>query len=185
MLANNPLYTVAFESKIHGIKLYIPVDIASGYHLSRNIAAQAQDIFSQSGATKELTGLFYAQIKQICLESLNSKNFNGFMQINTLMDNLLYRHVYPVDEDCLLRMGAIYTFLEDEDPNLMHDFYTQRKIKLAKGELPAMPADPDMYAFFLSWGRQLTPSYQDISMDTDDTEYFPKRTEMLQTLLPQ
>lgn len=184
-LSTNPAYKVAFHSEVHNIDLYIPVDPADGYHASRYMAGAAQDIFSESGATKQLTGLFYAQIKKLCTESMTKKDFNGFMHINTLMDNLLYRHQYPVDEDCLIRMGAIYCFLEDEDPNKVQDFYTQKKVQLAKGNMPEIAADPELYTFFLSMGHAFTPSYADSSEVSIDSEYFQTRNTMLQTLYPR
>ena len=44
MFANNPRYKEVFHSTVHNIRFYMPQDIATGYHLSRYVAAGAQNI---------------------------------------------------------------------------------------------------------------------------------------------
>ena len=169
MLSANPAYKVAFSHD--GINLYIPVEVTS-YHKSREVAAMAQQIYSESGATPQV-------IKSIAEEALRICNTAQEKQVRTdvgtLMNNLLYRLKYPVDEDCAIRMGAILCFMEDEDPNKTEDFWTQKKIELAH-------KSPEAYAFFLTMGINNTPAYNnrlDISIDTD---YFNNRREILRGL---
>lgn len=184
MLKDNPEYKIAFHSEVHNIDIYMPMDLANGYHTTRHVSGNALTLFAASGATKELQGHFYEEIKKICNEAHSTRDIEGYMKINTLMDNLLYRHQYPIDEDCAIRVGANYCFIEGEDPNQVQDFWLHRKINLAKGTNET-PADPDLYAFFLLMGVQFTPNYQEQLNLLDDSAYFQNRTEMLRTLWPQ
>jgi len=184
-LKNNPLYRIAFQSKVHGIDLYIPAEGAA-YHTSRYMAAGAQDIYSSAGATKELTGKIYKEIKRLCNDAHSKKDISALMDINTWMDNLLYRHSYPIDELCSVRMGAIYSFMEDEDPDTMHDLFTQKKVAFAMGNFEqGVRSDPELYTFFLSMGIVYTPAYRELSDITTDTDYFSRRSETIAALTPQ
>ena len=184
-LANNPAYQVAFKSSVHeGLILYTPLETAD-YHVSRYIAAGAQEIYSSCGATKELTGKMYEAMKQICDEAHRDKNLQGYMELNTLLDNLLYRHQYPVDELCALRMGALLTFLGDENPDTVMEGYTRRKIAFALGDpITGLNSDPELYAFFLSLGVVHTPAYTNLLTTLVDSDYLERRTIALQGLLP-
>lgn len=184
-LANNPAYQAAFQSNVHpGLILYTPIETTE-YHVSRYIAAGAQEIYSSCGATKELTGKMYEAVKRICDEAHQDKNLQGYMEINTLMDNLLYRHQYPVDEQCALRMGAILTFLGDENPDTVLEGYTRRKISFALGDpITGLGSDPELYAFFLSLGVLHTPAYTNLLTTLVGSDYLERRTIALQSLLP-
>lgn len=182
-LANNPAFKVAFESQIHSIKFYMPVDIAD-YHTHRHVAARGLDLYSASGATKELQQAYRAEIKRLCLSGIESKKQDNYMRINTLMDNLDYRAQYPIDEHCAIRMGALYTFLEDENPNTVQDFWTHKKLNYALGVPQELEPDPELYTFFLHTGIAFTPSWEQSLDHLTDTEYFSKRMEMLRTLTP-
>lgn len=180
-LKDNPDYEIAFESKVHGIKLYVPKEMANGYHMSRYVAAGAQNIFSSSGATKDYLDALTNSMLDICNNEKNNNRLRS--DIITLVQNIRVRLRYPVDEDCAIRMGAIYTMLEDENPEEIKDFWTQRKIDYAKGnEAQGIKPDPNLYAFFLSMGYGLTPSWKEQLTDSDMTTYFRRRNDNLQSL---
>jgi len=172
-LKDNPLFQVAIESK--DVRLYVPAQ-DTDYHLSRYVAAGAQNIYSASGATKETITAITDKIIELCNSDQAIRTTRTDIAI--LANNLKYRLKYPVDEDCAIRMGAIYCFLEDEDPNTVHDVFTRRKIELAK-------KDPDLYAFFLNMGQQNTPAWTEYEQDLNDTEYLRGRQEGLNALQPQ
>lgn len=184
MLANNPKYKEIFHSTVHDIKFYMPEDIANGYHMSRYVAAGAQNIYSSSGATKELLELMMNKMLELCNDEKNIKTLRT--DIATLANNIKYRLKYPVDEDCALRMGAIYVFVEGENPDMTEDFWTKRKLVLAKGDATQnIPPDPELYAFFLSIGLPYTPAWSEQSAISTDSGYFNQRVEMLNAMMPQ
>ena len=180
---NNPEFNQVFESKIHGLKFYMPTDISNGYHISRFVAGGAQDIFSNAGTTKEYLREVANQVMDWCN---NAKISDLRTNIGTMMDNLLYRLQYPVDEYCLLRMGALFCFIEGENPNEVKDFWTQKKMELALGSHEKnISSDPDMYAFFLSMGIPFTPSYKESLNILEDMNYLKERAVILQSLIPE
>lgn len=185
-LSNDPRYLKAFTSAVHpNVSIYTPAD-STDYHMSRYVAAGAQEIYSSCGATKELTGKMYAEMKRICDESHQSKSLKGYMDLNTLLDNLLYRHAYPVDELCALRMGAILSFLGDEDPDSIYDAFTRRKVALALGDPNTnTPGDPELYAFFLTLGVVHTPAYTGLLDTLIASDYLERREVALRSLTPQ
>jgi hypothetical protein len=165
----------------------VPADTITGYHVSRVVGAQAQDIYSQSGATKETLELIVGRMMEL-LEDESSK-----ARIRTegslLMQNLKYRFQYPVDEECLVRQGALLTFMESdrygtEDANTLVAHFTELKLRLAKGA-DKTPADPALYAFFLSMGAASTPSYSELSHISLDETYHHQRAEALRSMTPQ
>lgn len=169
-LADNPLYTCVFDN---GIKLYAPA-AGNNYHLSRYIAAGAQNIYSSCGITPEVLNTFLDEmIRQANDEKIKELRTN----IGVLANNLKYRLKYPVDEECALRMGAIYTFMPDENPDEVHDAFTQAKMKAAK-------ENPELYAFFLNVGIEHTPSWKAYENHLTDTGYFQNRDNDLKALLP-
>lgn len=190
MLSQDSNFQEVYHSTVHNVKLYCPVDIVNGYHINRYKAASIQGIYSASGATKDLTAAIYQQVKNICNEAHQKKDNKAFMDINTLMDNLIYRHNYPVDGDCILRMGCIYLLLDDEDPNDYQQHISQKKEDYCKGKgLPGTPgylkADYDMYTFFLTWGQRFTDAYKEPLTDiTDVPDYLSKREKALNGLIP-
>lgn len=184
-LSKDARYVQAFASTVHpGLTIYTPAD-STDYHMSRYVAAGAQEIYASCGATKELTGKMYAEMKRICDESHQSKSLSGYMQLNTLLDNLLYRHAYPVDELCALRMGAILSFLPDEDPEAIYDAHTRKKVALALGDLDqSIQGDPELYAFFLTLGVVHTPAYTGLLATLIDSDYLARREQALRSLRP-
>lgn len=181
---NNPKYREVFHSKIHDIRLYMPEDAANGYHMSRYVAAGAQNIYSGGGATKDLLAAMMDKMLELCNDEKSVKTLRT--DIATLANNIKYRLRYPVDEDCALRMGAIYTFAEGEDPGTTEDFWTARKVAWAKGDIVQnIPPDPELYAFFLSIGIISTPAWKEQSGILTDSNYFKTRMDNLNGLQPQ
>jgi hypothetical protein len=184
MFANNLKYQEVFYSSVHNTRFYMPADIATGYHLSRYVAAGAQNIYAASGATKDVLDSMMNKMLELCNDEKNLKTLRT--DIATLANNIKYRVRYPVDEDCALRMGAIYSFAEGEDPDTTEDYHTRRKVALAKGDAPqGIAADPALYAFFLSIGIPYTPAWSGLSSTLSDTSYFSQRAEALNAIQPQ
>ncbi len=182
-LANDPKYKEAFHSKVHNIKFYIPEDAANGYHMSRYVAAGAQNIYSSGGATKQLLGAMMDKMLELCNDEKSTKLLRT--DIATLANNIKYRLKYPVDEDCALRMGAIYCFAEGENPDATEDYWTAKKVAWAKGDATQnIKPDPELYSFFLSLGIAATPAWKELSSTLTDTNYFKNRTDQLNALMP-
>lgn len=176
-------YQVAFTSKVHEeLKLYVPAQ-DTDYHISRYVAAGAHNIYSSVGASKEVLTAVLDKMLTLCNEDKNNNSMRTDIAI--LANNLKYRMQYPVDEDCALRMGAIYCFLEDENPDETHDVFTRKKLLYAKGNGLDIPADPDLYAFFLNLGVQSTPSWKEYVTVLQDTDYLTSRQVTLNSLMPQ
>lgn len=174
--AGNPLFKEVFHSKVHNVKFYAPAN--GEYHMSRYVAAGAQNVFSQAGMTKDLITRFLNKMLDICNEEKNVKRVRTDIAI--LCNNLIYRTDHPVDEDCAIRMGAIYVFIEGENPDTVDPQTITKKINLVKGD----PYDPDLYAFFLTLGATNTPSWNESEPVTIDWEYLTNRADMLRSLMP-
>lgn len=170
---DNPQYQLAYEGCKH--ELYVPIS-ENDYHLSRYVAANAQNIYSASGATKELLSSFMDEIIKRCNDEKDIKTLRT--DIGVLCNNIKYRLKYPVDEDCALRMGAIYCFMEGEDPNEVSDMWTRKKVELARN-------DDALYSFFLTEGIKRTPSWIGLDNPLTNTDYSTKREQDLSALLPQ
>lgn len=172
MLSNNPSYQIVHV--VDGINIYMPVDVSNGYHIERFVAATSQQMYSESGATKAvITEIVDAILKTVEDDTVKMVRTN----VAVLANNLKTRLKYPVDEDCSLRMGAILTFIENENPDKVEEFWIQKKIALAH-------SNSDAYTFFLSTGIEFTKSYREQSGTSIDMQYFNKRREMLRGLLP-
>lgn len=182
-VAGNPAYKEVFHSTIHNIKLYMPQDAANGYHMSRYVAAGAQNIYAAGGATKDLLNAMMDKMLELCNDEKNIKSLRT--DVATLANNIKYRLRYPVDEDCALRMGAIYTFAEGENPDTTEDYWTVKKVAWAKGNtVQNIPPDPELYSFFLSIGIVSTPAWKELSDTLTDSNYFKIRTANLNALQP-
>lgn len=181
---DNPKYTQVFTSKVHNASFYMPQDVANGYHMSRYVAAGAQNIYAAGGATKDLLNTMMDKMLELCNDEKNVKNLRT--DVATLANNIKYRLKYPVDEDCALRMGAIYTFTDGEDAEQTEDFWTNKKLAWAKGDATQNIApDPELYSFFLSIGTASTPAWKEQLDILTDTNYFKTRKENLNALQPQ
>lgn len=172
---NTEKYNVAFESKVlkdsknEPVKFYALKDITQ-YHLSRNIAANAQNIYSEAGLTKNL-------LKEICTNMTDAVNRNKLDEVAVWVNNIKARLNYPVDEDASLRMAMIYHFIDGENPDTCENNWTEEKLKLIK-------QDPEAYSFFLPIGLQFTPSYQQYLADISQS-YLEQRRMTIQQLIPQ
>lgn len=173
MLANNPLYTIAYDA--NEIKLYIPAQ-ETKYHASRFVAMQEQQIYSSHGMEKDvLVGMLNAMV-DLCNSDKPVASFRT--DIGTMCNNLLYRTQYPIDNKVALRTGAILTFMEDENPDTIDVFWINKKLSLADKY-------PDLYAFFLTLGLNNLNVYTSLLDTSIDLDYFRKREEAIQALLPQ
>lgn len=178
MLKENKAYKEIYHSKIHNVRFYAPANDGD-YHMSRYVAAGAQNIYSASGATKELLSRYLDKILDMCNNEKNKDTLRT--DIGTLCNNLKYRIAYPVDEDCALRMGAIYAIMEDENPDMVNPKDTEKKVLLAKGSFDKnIPSDPELYAFFLTIGLQSTPSWNEYAPATSIEQYFNDRNKALE-----
>lgn len=182
-LAQDPKYKEVFHSTVHGLRFYMPQDAANGYHLSRYVAAGAQNIYATTGATKELLEAMMNKVLELCNEEKNLKTLRT--DVATLANNIKYRLRYPVDEDCALRMGAIYTLMDGENPDTVDDYHTRRKLALAKGDgTQNIAPDPELYTFFLATGLPSTPAWSALYNTLSATDYFKERAETLNALTP-
>lgn len=182
--ADNPAYREVFHSTVHNIRLYMPQDAANGYHMSRYVAAGAQNIYAAGGATKELLANMMDKMLELCNDEKSVKTLRT--DIATLANNIKYRLRYPIDEDCALRMGAIYVFAEGEDADHTEDYWTARKVAWAKGDAAQnILPDAELYAFFLSIGIPSTPAWKELSGTLTDSNYFKTRMDNLNGLQPQ
>src|SRR6185503_2993625 len=185
-LRNNPKYQRAFHSEVHNMDFYVPAQ-DSDYHLSRYIAAQAQNIYSACGITKDLLDSFLRKMIEMCNDQTQVKTLRTDIAI--LANNLLYRTKYPVDEDCAIRMGATYVMIEGEHDEIS-DVWTQKKMDMAKGSSVVIGAvgimpDPALYSFFLTEGIKLTQSWTGLDSPLTNMDYFKNRSEELRILMPQ
>lgn len=172
---DNPDYKQVFLSQVHGVPFYMPSDsaTANGYHLSRYVAAGEQNIYSASGATKD----YLDAITQQMLDIVNKQTADRVKSdIAVLVNNIRYRLKHPVDNECALRMGAIYTFMDGEDPNECKGLWIDKKVKMAL-------EDADLYTFFLHMGVTFTPAWSEqLTLLETMTEYLSKREADLRTL---
>ncbi len=173
-LKDNPSFALVHKMK-SGTEFYVHTN-DSEIALARFIAAQAQNIYSQSGATKEMLQALVGQMLDIVNDD-KSNNKRIRSDISTLCNNILYRTKYPLDEECSLRMGAIYTIMDGEDPNKCEDSWTQKKMKLAR-------EDRGLYDFFIQMGINATPAYRELSTASSDSGYFQRREQTLEALTP-
>lgn len=178
--AGNPVFRELFHSSVHNARFYAPADGESGYHISRVVGAQSIDLYAQSGATREVLEAITKALETL-FEDESSK-----AKIRTdgtlLVQNLRYRLKYPVDEDCMIRLGAVLTFMESdtygtEAHDSLNPRTTEQKVGMAK-------SDPDLYAFFLTLGATNMPAYKDFSDICLDPQYLNQRREVLRSLTP-
>lgn len=153
---DNPEYVEVYHNERTGVRLYGPSQ-AGKYHMSRMIAAQAQDLYASVGASKQVLEGLVQKALDLCNEdTADGKRLRT--DIGMLMNNLLYRMRYPVDAECGLRMGALLCFAEGEDPDKTSDAWTQKKLRMAD-------EDPELYTFFLHTGLRSCNSYAEL-LDT-------------------
>lgn len=179
---NDLRYKLIFESKVHSKRFYVPKNL-SEYHISRQMAGNAQNIYAAGGATKDVLRYLVTKMLEICNKEKNIDNVRT--DVGTLCNNILYRLQYPVDEECGLRLGATYVFIEGENPDIYSLAYTQQKEMLAVGSIKeGILPDPDLYSFFLTMGIASMESYRDLSEDLKSLEYLQERRRVLESMMP-
>jgi hypothetical protein len=172
-LKDNPAYTL--QGTFNGINIYIPADI-SNYHMSRYVQLQHQLIYANAGTTAERLNEIADAILQRC--NLQSKLETRITDIGVLANEIKYRTKYPVDENCSIRIGAVLSFMDGEDPDKYDIFWTRKKEELAM-------TNSDAYSFFLSWGISNIEPYRKQFDTSISLDYFSKRREALASLTPQ
>lgn len=141
----------------------------SKYHLSRYVSANAQNIYSESGITKNL-------LSEICERMTEAINKNKVDEVAVWVNNLKARMSYPVDENAALRMAMIYHFVEGENPNLCENHWTEWKLQRVLKE-------PEAYSFFLPIGLIYTPSYSEYLEEISES-YLIQRQATMSQLIP-
>jgi hypothetical protein len=107
--------------------------------------------------------------------NLQSKLETRITDIGVLANEIKYRTKYPVDEHCAIRIGAVLSFIDGEDPDKYDVFWTRKKEELAMN-------NPEAYSFFLSWGISNTEPYRKQFDTSISLDYFRNRQEALRSL---
>lgn len=163
----DPKFELAIES--NGIKFYRLKNI-SDYHVSRFLAASANDRYASLGLTEKIL----EQIETKILEATEAKKWD---EIAVWVHHLKARRSNPVDEFAAIRMASIYHFLEDENPDKTEASFTDMKFDFIQN-------DPVLFSFFLPIGLQFTPSYMNYLNEITQTS-LEQRKEILKSLQPQ
>jgi hypothetical protein len=175
---DDPQFTVQFTSKMFDtigeplkegaepLRYYTHTNMAN-YHMSRYLAANAQNMYSAAGVTPDV-------INAICDRMIQAVNDKKITDVAVLANNLKYRTKYPVDENAVLRMAMIYSFVDGEDPDKCENHWTEWKMK-------KILAEPEAYSFFLPIGIELTPAYNEYLAEISQTS-FSQRRMMLETM---
>lgn len=181
MYANNPKYKL--EKEVGQYKLYLPLNITD-YHKSREVEANVQNTWSNSGVTPEY-------LAAICDEGLkmfenDPKNENLRANGIAILNQIKYRTKYPIDGLCSLRMGAILSFVEwEEDGKIISEpeIITYPWIK-KKMDLAHDPNNWELYNFFFQLGLYNTEAYLSRLEDLKKPDYSEQRNEIIQSFYP-
>jgi hypothetical protein len=166
LFKDNPQYEVAVSS--NGTDFYILKD-PSQYHMSRFLAASANERYAKIGLTSEIL----EEIENNILKATEEKKWD---EIAVWVHNIRARRSDPVDEFAAIKMACIYLLLEGEDPNKCEAHWTERKFQMVKN-------DPALFDFFLSTGLQYTPTYQRYLNSISMTS-LERRRKVLEMLTP-
>lgn len=172
-MKDNPKFKLLFESRVHQhngepLRFYTLADM-SEFHMSRYVAANAQNIYSASGITPDL-------MNAICDNMIAAVNEKKIADVAVWANNLKYRTKYPVDENAVIRMAMIYSFVEGEDPDKCENHWTEWKTQKVLD-------DPEAYSFFLPIGLQRTPAYSGYLEEISESSLLQRR-EALKALTP-
>jgi hypothetical protein len=164
-------YQLHYTSEKHGA-FYVAID-PNNYHLSRYVAAGVQNIYSASGSTSEYLDAITSQM----LDIINTGSKERIISdVSVLTNNIRYRLKYPVDQDCAIRMGAIYVMHEDENPDEVNPQVTSKKVQWAK-------EDAGLYDVLFTVGVTHTPSWIEPLKDLGEMQtYLSRRNEALTAL---
>lgn len=186
MLKGNKSYTL--QKELGNVRIYTLTNTME-LHTTRYVELLNQQIYSSSGANKDILEQTMNEILTRCNDMKNQKTFRT--DVAALANSVLYRLKYPVDQHCAIRMGAMCCFYEEdilnqdgsvysvlsEDKPQFDAFFQQKKEMLAL-------SNPEWYSFFLSLGIVNTPQYNTLLDTLTDTDYFRKREETIQAILP-
>lgn len=179
MYRGNPKYKHLFKHDIYDVYFLQDANITE-LHKSREVEANLQNIYSNSGATAAYIGTLCSQ----GLKMLENDPKGELLRTNmiSILNQLLYRTKNPVDSLCGIRMGAILSFLEYEvdgrivsEPEDAQFAWIDKKVGIAQ-------ANPEAYTFFLHWGIANTPSYYSRLDTLSEANYFAQREEILNSL---
>lgn len=170
-LKDNPMYT---SHDVGGYTFYTPTEDTQ-YHKCRELAMQAQEVYSRCGISKEVLQSF---INELTERANNSKINTLRTDIGVIANNLQYRLNNIVDEEIALKMGAIACFTGDENPNELHEPYTKLKLDIAR-------KNSHVYDFFLHLGVACIPDYAQLLRGLQIREYLTQRNEVLSGLTLQ
>lgn len=201
MYSNNPAFKLEVEH--NGVRIFTPIQGTEVYSTQRYIEAMNQNIFSQSGATRDVLETVMNEILQRCNDD---KNKSIRTEIGALVQSIIYRLAHPVDQHCAVRMGAILSFMEEDVQvsKAIADPADESKTIIVSNEPPIIISEPQekaeylwidkkmqlafsdskMYDFFLTWGIVNTPAYNERLDILKDSEYFVKRMEAITSLNP-
>ena len=114
---DNPDYEIAHSVMHEGnqVDFFVPVDKTNGYHLSRKIAGDAQDSIARLGATVETFETDIDKVNEL-LNQDGLKNEKRIENAASYLKWIKYRLKHPKNEECALRMAAIFLFIEGENP---------------------------------------------------------------------
>lgn len=180
MYKDNPEYTREYVSGKYSI--YIPTNIATGYHERRKIEATVQAIYSNAGATRDVLEHLTSKM----LEIINEGGKTAMSDVAVLLNNIQYRLKYPIDQHCAVRMGAILSFLEIEDAEglvISHEDANNPQSHWLSKKLELADSDPDMYTFFFTWGFANTEAYRQQPDILTDMTYFRTRQEAIAKIM--
>jgi hypothetical protein len=196
MFHNNPAYTLKHTEGIY--RFYIPANDTE-YHTSRHVEATRQATYAAAGANQEVINAHLDAIIGRCNMAMPMETRTT--DIAQIAGALKYRTKYPVDAHCGIRMGAILSFMEydetelvkvdnanppmevktgrviSEDPQKTEEFWLLKKEKLAFDH-------PALYSFFLTWGASNVPQWSQHLDSLAGKEYFLNRQETIRAMIP-
>lgn len=179
-MKDNPKYKIEYTSKIFDTKgnpltgdaeplRYYSLANIADYHISRYIAANAQNMYSAAGITPDV-------MTSICDRMISAVNEKKIADVAVLANNLKYRTKYPVDEHAILRMAMIYILVDGEDPDKCENHWTEWKLQ-------RILAEPEAHSFFLPIGAEFTPAYKEYLQEISPIS-LQERTMILRTISP-
>lgn len=170
-----------FIGEYSGVRLYMPVDIVSGYHLSRYVELTRQEIYASSGVTSEVLKASLGGILDIC--DMNGERERKFTDISLIVQALMYRLEHPIDDIASIRIGCVLCFCEyeeggvlvQEDPSRIDVVTMNKKVSIAM-------SDPDAYVFFLHMGIRYQKKSEEVLNISELINYLTEREEVLRSL---
>src|ERR1043165_766903 len=119
-LKNNPNFELKKESG--SVRIYVLTNTMA-LHTKRYAEIFYQQIYANSGANAEVLRQTYQEMLDRCNDMKNAKTFRTDM--SALVQSLMYRLEYPVDQHCAIRMGCICSFMEFDTVDVAGNPITQ------------------------------------------------------------